>query len=108
MITPPRMTNADIKDIVRGIISGHLFVGSQVPPDLLPSVFMPLLFAEKNQIDWDHVGNIIEDISKAGPRSINGYPMFMSCRLIHKDDWAVIADRVLAAQAAINTAVEGA
>ena len=33
------------------------------------------------------LGCIYEHMSKAGPRGINGYPMFMSCHLMHKEDW---------------------
>ena len=29
---------------------------------------------------------LYEDHSKAGPTSINGYPIFMSCKLLSKDD----------------------
>lgn len=33
-----------------------------------------------------NIGMIYEDYSKAGPRSMNGYPMFMSCQLVSIDD----------------------
>jgi hypothetical protein len=42
---------------------------------------------------WEHAaewvkdaGIIYEYISAAGPRSINGYPMFTSCRKLNKED----------------------
>ena len=34
------------------------------------------------------IGCIYEFVDKAGPRSINGYPIFFSFRMIHTDDWA--------------------
>lgn len=33
------------------------------------------------------IGVVWEWLSKAGPRSINGYPIFFSCRLMHREDW---------------------
>lgn len=44
---------------------------------------------------WNsNLGEIGEHVSKAGPRSINGYPMFFSMRAIHKDDWVRIRKAV--------------
>lgn len=33
-----------------------------------------------------NIGMLFEDNSKAGPRGINGYPMFMSCKILSCDD----------------------
>jgi hypothetical protein len=33
------------------------------------------------------LGVVYEQVSKAGPRGINGYPIFMSLRLMHREDW---------------------
>lgn len=46
-------------------------------------------------------------IDKANPMSVNGYPTFFSCRLVHKDDWKVIGERALAVQAAMDKALGG-
>lgn len=34
------------------------------------------------------IGVLWEWMSKAGPRAINGYPIFMSMRVMHRDDWS--------------------
>ena len=34
-----------------------------------------------------NLGVIYEEISKAGPRSVNGQPIFMSCRILNRSDW---------------------
>ena len=34
----------------------------------------------------DDIGMFYENISEAGPRSINGYPMFFSCKIVSKED----------------------
>ena len=47
--------------------------------DLMPSIFIPLIFMNEEQRD-DMVKkgtlHIFEYYDKAGPRSINGYPIF--------------------------------
>jgi hypothetical protein len=102
-----RLTEDDIKDLVRGLVAGRFFVGSELNDDshMIDMVFLPLLFMD---VDWENVGNIIEDISKASSSAINGYPIFMSCRIIHKDDWAVVVERTIKARKALDAAVEGA
>ena len=38
------------------------------------------------------LGVVYERLSQAGPRAINGYPMFMSLRLLHREDWKLAYD----------------
>ena len=38
------------------------------------------------------LGVVYEHMSAAGPRAINGYPMFMSLRLMHREDWKLAFD----------------
>lgn len=38
----------------------------------------------------DQLGIVWEWNDKALPRSINGYPIFMSCRIMNKEDWEEI------------------
>tara|TARA_X000000950_G_scaffold259444_1_gene327834 strand:+ start:8298 stop:8753 length:456 start_codon:yes stop_codon:yes gene_type:complete len=40
----------------------------------------------QKEID-DQIGVVWEWYSESLPRSINGYPIFMSCRIMHKEDW---------------------
>lgn len=49
------------------------------------------VYQEKREV-WikaqtDEIGIVWEYHSKSLPRSINGLPCFMSCRIMHKDDW---------------------
>jgi hypothetical protein len=41
------------------------------------------------------VGVIYEHYEKAGPRGVNGYPMFMSMRILHREDWDIVRPAVL-------------
>lgn len=102
----PRLTEDDMKSVATGLVKGHIFTGSQCPPDLLPMVFFPLMALQADyEVDWEDVGNLYEDISKASNRAVNGFPFFFSCHIVHKDDWAVISERALAAQAALDEAL---
>jgi len=90
----PLMTEDGLKDFVLGCCNGHIFTSNQVPDEeaqhLLGSIFMPLVFGALKNYDQESIENIgvlWEHMSEAAPRGINGYPMFFSCRIMHKDDW---------------------
>lgn len=55
-------------------------------------------FKEENvkaHVEWTRdVGILYENYSEAMPRGVNGYPMFMSFRILHKDDWAIVKTAV--------------
>lgn len=103
----PRMTESEITELVTGLAQGRIYTGSQVPSDLLSMVFMPLALGGLEDIDVNTLGNVVEDIGKAGELSVNGYPIFMSCRLVHKDDWEIISERALKAHEALMDAATG-
>jgi hypothetical protein len=98
----PRLSEDEIKEVATGLVKGHYFCATQCPPDMIGMVFMVIGLGGLGDIDPETVGNIIEHLDKAGPRSINGYPTFFSCRVIHRDDWSVIVDKATAAQAAMD------
>ena len=103
----PRMSEDDIKDTAEGLVKGRIFAASSAPPELWTAVFPIIALGGLSDIDPTTVGDIIEDISKAGPRSVNGYPVFFSCRVVHKDDWAAILERAARAQEALDAALKG-
>lgn len=85
-------TDADIKQLALDWLGGGLFGSWMIREDdvhLLGCIFMPLLFMDEiqhKQIIRDGVVHFYERISKAGPRSINGYPIFMSMGYIDTAD----------------------
>ena len=57
------------------------------------SVFMPLMFMtdeQRQKMSDEKVVHLYEHIDKAGPRSINGMPIFMSFSRIVDKDWKKI------------------
>ena len=58
-------------------------------------IFMPLALGVLSEMDKEEVkdiGLIYEYNDQAGPRGINGYPMFMSCRYLSKKDTNTMFD----------------
>jgi len=85
----PIKTDQELRQIALDLADGKIFSDRHVPKSeskTLLSIFMALSL-------WDHAqewvkdaGMIFEYHSKAGPRSINGYPMFISCQKLNKED----------------------
>ena len=103
----PRMTEDEIQNMVLGLVHGRIFTAAQVPEGMLGTVFMPLVLGGLSDVDIEDVGNIVEDLSKASPWAVNGLPTFLSCRIIGKADWEIIAERARKAHEALNSAIGG-
>lgn len=82
-------TDQELRQIALDLADGKIFCNRHVPPNdsrMLLSIFMILSLME-NANQWVRdAGLIYEYLSEAGPRSINGYPMFMSCRKLNIED----------------------
>jgi len=70
---------------------GKIFCDRQINPreigSMLAMVFMPIALgalSETANVVRDNIGMIYEYLSEAGPRSINGYPIFMSFKTLTK------------------------
>jgi hypothetical protein len=91
---PPHLGPQEINDLALALAAGRLYCASDVPKDILPVVFLPLCTGGVlDDYDLDTVGNVVEDLSKAHELAVNGYPIFTTCRVIHKDDWDAVIVR---------------
>lgn len=96
----PRMTEEQLKAFVREVLNNNIFLSSYIPEDqkprMLSSVFMPLMLGGAAQLESvaDDIGIFWEYYDKALPRSINGFPIFGSMRVMHKDDWSIAAKTI--------------
>lgn len=83
----PRMTKEQLIAFSEAFNAGDILTHAMVKPMILvPMVFLPLGLSEepipeKTGIAW---ANTRTDSTMG--RSINGYLMFSSCRLMHEDD----------------------
>jgi len=87
-----KLTDDEINALAEDIYRDRVFTSDQLRQgdlNMLPVIFMPLLFAGKKMIEKmqiDAPGMIYEHFSEAGPRSINGYPTFVSLHIVSQED----------------------
>lgn len=103
---PPR-TDDDLKQLARDIVAGRVFTdlhiqapATEVKLDIMRAVWPILLFMNEQQqaeINALHPVMIYEYLREAGPRSVNGYPVFFSLHVIGQEEWtrlSVYLDRL--------------
>lgn len=83
----PSRSEEEIKQIATDLFHNRIFTSQHLNQDahMINQVFMVLLFMKNDQIPTN-LGMIYEYEDKAMPRSINGYPIFMSCHFLNTDD----------------------
>lgn len=100
-------TEVELKTIARDLLAGTIFTDRHLrehDSDLLGNIFMPLLFMKHEDsvaMAKTAPGLIFEYISKAGSRSINGYPIFFSFATLSQEQ----TKRVFAYMNAIEAAM---
>lgn len=80
-ITP--MTKQEINTLARRVVTNDVFITSRVDEAELA---FGMLFAFMEDPLPENLGGVWEAYSKAGPRSINGLPMFFSMHMVAKED----------------------
>jgi hypothetical protein len=86
----PKRADAELRKLALDIMSGLVFGSwNLINQKDMPLVFMSLIFASKNQVPQD-VGAVYEYYSEAGPRSINGYPIFTSCYFLTEAETDIV------------------
>lgn len=90
----PRMDDDGIREFTDALLSGNVFTSSQAPENMVGTIFMPLMMGGASHIEpvIDDVGCLYEYLDQALPQGVNGYPMFPSFSVMHKDDWAVVIE----------------
>jgi len=83
-------TTDELKQLAMDIIDGKVFLSSMVnPQELIPQVFMALMFLNKEQVEkWNEnrAFFLYEYYSQASPANINGYPVFTSFNALSEDE----------------------
>ena len=95
------------KDIAMDKVFCSFFVPETEQKNLLGMIFMPILFGatkDYSEEEIKDIGFIYEYYDKAGPRGINGYPIFFSCGFVSKTDARKILDKVVKIKKMIENA----
>ena len=86
-------TDKELKKIAMGYMEGTVFSDRHIHESdalgMIPIIFMPIGLMEKKDFQElldDGMNMIYEEMDKAGPRSVNGYPMFMSFQFLTKEE----------------------
>lgn len=90
------ISKEELLKVAQGIKNNLIFTDRHIQRDSdISMVFMVLLFMEKKAIkQLKDAGCIYEYYAKAGPRSVNGMPMFTSCHILNKKDAEFVWQKV--------------
>jgi hypothetical protein len=109
-LTP--LTDEQVSEIAMGIFKNEIFTDGHLAERdkrLLLSVFMPLGLMSRAQkfemMRKMRPGMFYAEMSKAGPRAINGYPMFFEVSMASEEDTAKIWTEYQRLQASIPSAI---
>jgi hypothetical protein len=83
-----KKTDEELKQIAVDLYDGKIFSDHHFRSDvdaqsMFGSVFMAFILSNVSVKD---IAFVYEYLDKAGTHSINGYPIFLSCRYLYKDD----------------------
>lgn len=85
---------AELNNLAKDIYKDKVFTSLHVPPEqieqYLSSIFLPIALGGTKNLPLDDVGMIYECYNKALPRSINGYPIFMSFHWLTKEETRLV------------------
>lgn len=85
-----RMTDKEIKKLAEDMYKGLIFTDMHIRnSEDIPMVFQPLIFIHEEQLEELRSGPpglLYEYMSEAGPRSINGMPIFWSFNMLSQED----------------------
>jgi hypothetical protein len=106
-----RKSHADLVQLAQDIVSQRVYTSNDLPegePSAMTSTFMCLMFLSPENLlamQEAKVCFFYEYLSEAGPRSVNGRPVFMSFRYLCAEDYEILRPMVLSLFEARNAAV---
>jgi hypothetical protein len=92
-------TDAELRQLAMDIVENKVFTDRHLNENeasMLGQVFMPIIFMSEEQTKkvFEDVGMVYEYYSEAGPRGINGLPVFMTVRFLSSDESNRIAPMI--------------
>lgn len=111
--TVPRMTRDELVAFVHAFCDGRVYTSSDATrvggSSSLAMVFMPYAFGTFDgwtEQEMEEIGLLWETLDKAGPRAINGCPMFTSMHIMHRLDVEIAKKAIEKEQERRKTSVE--
>ncbi len=86
-------TREELIKIAKDLKEGKIFCDGHIPEGderMITSIFMILALADTTELMASQPGMIYEYLSEAGPRAVNGYPIFMSMNVLNREDTAEV------------------
>lgn len=97
----PSLTEEFLTQLAKDIAMNLVFTSDQIHrnewDNILGMVFMPIVlgaFSDYSEEARKDIGMIYEYYAKAGPRSINGYPIFFSFSIVNVKDRQFVWEKV--------------
>lgn len=90
MTTPTRKTDLEIRQLALDVVEHRVFTDRHGEDAL--DAFLPIKLGALSNMkpeDLDEWGMVYEYMTQAGSRSCNGRPMFLSFRVLHRDDMPI-------------------
>jgi len=86
----PDRSNDELNQLAKDLHAGRIFTDRHINnQEDFPHVFMIVGlggFSKLNKEDVEKIGLVYEYLDKAGPRSVNGMPIFMSIQMLNIND----------------------
>lgn len=81
-----KLPKQELNELATRIVKREVYLATHGP--MLENSFghLFMLMDEDAIEDPAAIGAVYEDMSKCSPRALNGYPIFFSCKLLHKED----------------------
>lgn len=93
------LTDKEVVEVAQGLIANKYFLSTQIPEmqqrNLMHIIFLPLAFMEKKDLKAMADNDVVclyEETGQAMQRSINGYPIFPSCRQMTRVDYTKVVE----------------
>ena len=96
-------TDLELRQLAMDYLAGAIFTDHHVPEEELaqelPGIFLPLALA----MDPEFLATMVEGdfcmvfeyMNKAGDRTINGYPQFLSCQFLPREEYRKFLNYVI-------------
>jgi hypothetical protein len=86
----PRMTEEELRVLARQVVTNEVFLTNKADGMLAFDFILTMTIPKMKAPYTADIGAVWEEYAKAGPRRVNGMPMFMSMHLVSVRDWDIL------------------